>query len=166
MAAHAADNYTCTDQRLSTGGANSTQPASGCVFLRHMCERSREEKRQRAAGTNPSATQITSGLSGHIGAQRAWWDMPPRGAKQARWHTDTGAGKEGRKNRGWHILPFNAQYVKITRIQLWMATLTTLCTNYTVTPCHHSCTRTYNHTYFLPPTHTDKHTYMHACSVM
>lgn len=91
--------------RLSTGGANSSQPASGCVFLRHMCEWSREEKRQRAAGTNPSATQITSGLSGHIGAQRAWWDMPPRGAKQARWHTDTGPGKEGRKNRGWRILP-------------------------------------------------------------
>ncbi len=105
MAAHVVDNYTCTDQRFSTGGANSSQPASGCVFLRHMCERSREEKRQRAAGTNPSATQITSGLSGHIGAQRAWWDMPPRGARQARWHTDTGAGEEGRKNRGWHILP-------------------------------------------------------------
>ena len=56
---------------FSMGGANSSQPASGCVFLRHMCESSREEKRQRAAGTNPSATQITSGLSGHIGAQRA-----------------------------------------------------------------------------------------------
>lgn len=36
--AHKVDNYICNDQRLSTGGANCSQPASGCVLLRHMCE--------------------------------------------------------------------------------------------------------------------------------
>lgn len=103
-------NYICDDWRLSVGGENSSQPASGCVLLGHTCERSREEKRRRAAGTNLSATQIASGLSGHIGAQRAWWDMPPGVAKQARWHTDAGAGKERRKNRGQHILPLMSIY--------------------------------------------------------
>lgn len=115
--AHAADNCIYNDRRLFTWGANCSQPASGCVLLWHMCERSREEKRRRAAGTNPSATQITSGLSGHIGAQRAWWDMPPRGAKQARWHTDTGAGKERRKEEWRMAHPvLNVQYVPITGI--------------------------------------------------
>ncbi|KAJ8012121.1 hypothetical protein DPEC_G00065380 [Dallia pectoralis] len=37
----------------------------GCLFL--CTERCREEKRQRAAGTDPSATQITSG--GERGSQ-------------------------------------------------------------------------------------------------
>lgn len=31
--AHAVDDYICNDQRLSTGGENDGQPASGCVLL-------------------------------------------------------------------------------------------------------------------------------------
>lgn len=73
---HAADNNTCTDWFFYPHEVQTpSQPASGCVFLigamRVCVSEAGEEKRQRAAGTNPSATQITSGLSGHIGAQRA-----------------------------------------------------------------------------------------------
>lgn len=80
---------------------------------------------------------------------------PPGGAKQARWQTDTEAGKERRKNGGWHILPPNAQYVPATCMQLWTVTLTPLWTNYTVTPCCWSCTATYTEK-------TNTHTILHT----
>lgn len=100
-----ATNYICNDWRLSAGGENSSQPASGCVLLRHTCERSREEKRRRAAGTNPSATQIASGLSGHIGAHEPDGICPP--GLQSRpddIQTQGQAKKEGRIEDGTSCL--------------------------------------------------------------
>lgn len=57
---------------------------------------------------------------------------------------------------------FNAQYISITSMQLLMVTLTTLCTNYTVTISSQTYTYIQSHI-LLSPTHS-QHTYMHACT--
>lgn len=133
----ALDNCACIDRKLSTHkGANSSQPASGCVLKLGTCVSEAgkwKDSGQQGQTRQPLRShQVCRDTLEHSKPDGI---CPPGGAKQARWQTDTEAGKERRKNGGWRILPPNAQYVPATCMQLWTVTLTSLWTNYTVTPC-------------------------------
>ena len=155
MGAHAAGNYTCSDWRLFFFFPQEVQtPVSlhqVVCFLGTCVSRAGRRKDSGQQG------QTRQPLRSHQVCRDTLEHSEPDGicpqGCEAGQMTYRHRGRQSRQEE-WRMAhpAFNAQYVQITGMQLWMVTPTTLSTNYTVTPCHHRRALTYNHTPPPPPT--------------
>lgn len=89
---------------FSTGGVNSSQPASGCVFLRHMCECGWGKEKTAGSRDKPVSH------SDHIRSVETHWSTASlmgnalQGCEAGQMtYRRRDTGEEGRKNRGWCI---------------------------------------------------------------